>query len=399
MEVGGDLKAFTVASFPFDSLLLPEEPNLMVIGDGRLKLSAKVGDAWKMGFHHAVTTATPSAPSQIEEMFDLDTGSGGSTMGFGTGVGLTAPEAIELSWTAFPDSDWMLRGRTDRLWVSWEAGPARVTLGRQAISFGTGRFFTPLDLVNPFSPATIDSEYKPGVDSLRLDLFSGVSSRLGLAAAYGGDWDVDGMVFALAGNTTVGVSDLGAFVGEVFGDFVVGASIESGVGTVGLHSDVSLTLPQDADAFVRGVTGVDLTPTGTTFVSIEAYVQTFGAARAEEYLDVSTDPRVVRGEVWQLGRYYLGVSVNQEITPLFSANLAMIANLGDPSMLVMPGLSYSVSERSDVVAGAFMGIGKRPTTTTMADLMLLGLADDPFGIQSEYGMMPVTAYGQWKSYF
>lgn len=398
-DVGGDLKGFTIASFPYDSLLLPEEASLTVIGDGRLKLNGRIGEQWKIELHHAVTVSTPSAPSQLEEALDVDLGDSSTMSGFGTGVGLSAPEVVELSWEAFQDADWMLRGRTDRLWVSWEEGPARVTLGRQPISFGTGRFFTPLDLVNPFSPATIDSEYKPGVDALRVEAFSGVSSRLTFATAYAGDWALDGMIFALAGNTTVQVTDLGVFVGGVYGDLVVGGSVDTGVGAIGIHGDLTVTLPETGDPFLRAVSGVDLRPTGTTFVSVEAYVQTFGAASAADYIDQGSDPRVVRGEVWQLGRYYMAISANQEITPLFSANLATLANLGDPSLLLIPGLTYSVSETSDLVVGGFVGIGKRPSTTTVADFMLQVFASDPFGIQSEYGMVPMTAYAQWKSYF
>jgi hypothetical protein len=399
-DVGGDLKAFMVASFPYDSLLLPENPNLMGIGDGRLKLTGSVGEAWAMEIHHAMTIGSPSAPTQLEEALDLDLGLEDSPMlGFGTGVGLSASQVVELSWEGFSDSEWMLRGRTDRLWVSFEEGPARVTLGRQPVSFGTGRFFTPLDLVNPFSPATIDSEYKPGVDALRIEAFKGVSSRVTAVAAYGGDWELEGMVFALAGNTTVGVTDVGAFLGEVHGDHVLGASVESSVGAVGVHSDVSLTLPDSGDAFVRAVAGADLQPTAKTFVSVEAYIQTFGAASASDYIEVSGEPRVARGEVWQLGRYYLATSLIQEITPLIGGSLVIIANLGDPSLLVMPGLSVSVSDSSEWVAGAFMGLGKRPTTTTVEDVVIQGFFGDPFGIESEYGMVPVTAYAQWKSYF
>jgi hypothetical protein len=398
-DVGGDLKGFALTSFPYDSLLLPEDPSLTVIGDARLKLSGTIGDNWAMEMNHALTFSTPSASSRLEESFDLDLGEASSSSGFGTGVGLSAPELIELSWEAFEDADWSARGRTDRLWLSWEEGPARVTLGRQAVSFGTGRFFTPLDLVSPFSPATIDSEYKPGVDALRIEAFSGVSSRLTVVAAYGGDWDLDGMVLAAVGNTTVGATDIGLFLGEVYGDHVVGSSVESGIGAVGVHGDLAVTVPRDGDPFVRAVAGIDLTPTGTSIVSVEAYVQSFGAGDASEYLAVSADPRAVRGEVWQLGRYYLASSINQEVTPLLGVTLAMIANLGDPSLLLIPGLSYSVSDNSDVVAGAFMGLGKRPTTTTVNDLIVQSFAADPFGIQSEFGMVPVTAYVQWKSYF
>ena len=40
--------------------------------------------------------------------------------------------------------------------------------GRQAITWGNGLFYAPMDLVNPFDPATIDTEYKAGDDMLYL---------------------------------------------------------------------------------------------------------------------------------------------------------------------------------------------------------------------------------------
>src|SRR5690606_33009553 len=108
--------------------------------------------------------------------------------GSGAGVGLTAPELVDLTWELEEDAA-VLRGRTDRLWVRGTFGRTDVTVGRQPVSFGTGVLFTPLDLVAPFHPATIDQEYKPGVDAARVDTYLGVAGALTAVAAWAGGDD------------------------------------------------------------------------------------------------------------------------------------------------------------------------------------------------------------------
>jgi hypothetical protein len=39
-----------------------------------------------------------------------------------------------------------------------------VRVGRQALTWGSGLVFRPMDLFNPFSPTATDTEYKPGAD-------------------------------------------------------------------------------------------------------------------------------------------------------------------------------------------------------------------------------------------
>jgi len=56
--------------------------------------------------------------------------------------------------------------RLDRFWVGFSGDKVVVRAGRQALSWGNGLFFAPMDLVNPFDPTTIDTEYKSG-DALR----------------------------------------------------------------------------------------------------------------------------------------------------------------------------------------------------------------------------------------
>jgi hypothetical protein len=56
--------------------------------------------------------------------------------------------------------------RLDRLSVGYTSARASVRFGRQAMSWGNGLVFQPLDFVNPFSPFAIDKDYKTGDDLL-----------------------------------------------------------------------------------------------------------------------------------------------------------------------------------------------------------------------------------------
>ena len=59
--------------------------------------------------------------------------------------------------------------RIDRLALQWQAGDWGLTLGRQAVSWGSGIVFQPMDPFNPFSPTVVDRDYKAGDDLLLVD--------------------------------------------------------------------------------------------------------------------------------------------------------------------------------------------------------------------------------------
>jgi len=389
-DLHADLKFFWMGSFPYEHLLMPEEPSATGAVDGRVRLDVDLGDLFRLQVHHAIT-ATTGTPAE--------------SLGVGFGVGLEAPEAVELSWQAEDGEGRTLAGRTDRLVIESTIGPTEWAIGRQPISFGQGRFFAPLDLVNPFHAATIDSEYKPGVDAFRFDVYPTMSTEVTAVAAYTGDWTTDAMMFALYGQHTVGVSDLGLFAGAVRGDAVGGLSVVSALGPVGVYGDLAVTMPgaltgedetavEDEELFVRAALGFDHRLTATTSVGLELYHQSLGAASPEAYLDFASSERFARGELWTMGRTYAGLSVLQEITPLTMLSVAVLANLEDGSALLLPSLALSVAENADAVLGGFLGLGARPE-----EIDLLDLVDGNYGIQSEFGLYPHMAFVQMRSYF
>jgi hypothetical protein len=401
----GHAKGFFVALLPYDNPILPDRAQGTGAVDTRLNLSLRYGEWLELSAAHAITATVG------------DTGAGGLTQ---TGVGAVAPEAVDLTWEAFgaapqcdddePDceespTNLSVIGRTDRLQLKVSVPQFDLTLGRQPITFGSGLFFTPLDLVSPFSVATIDSEYKPGVDALRLDGYFGLGTRLTGVVAYTGSWDTDGLTAALYGQTLVGVTDLGLFYGWVRGDHVVGASMVTGVGPVGLHADAAVTVPtghEAEDPFFRGVFGVDGRPTPTTTLAGELYVQTVGSADPADLLVTLSSPRYQRGELWLGGLAYAGLSLSQEITPTLFGNLASFVNLTDGSVFLSPSLSWSVSNNADVAFGGFVGLGRRPEAQAPEltdDIDLEEALLRAVGTRSEFGTYPANLFLQVRAYW
>lgn len=399
VSVHGDIKAFTVATFPYDNPAWealgawPSDPVAQSTLDGRLKLRLDIGQ-WRVEAHHAISAVSGGA---------LSLGLGG------TGVVTGVPELVDLTWTepssgsAGSGGDLVITGRTDRLLVQGELGPVTLALGRQPVSFGSGMFFTPLDLVAPFFPATIDTEYKPGVDAVRVDAYAGTSFQQSVVAAWVGactpgnstgcsSVDLSDLVLASWSRVTVGVTDLGLFLGEVRDDEVAGLSVVGAAGSVGLHGDLTLTLPPGhldgrtptEDIFVRGVLGADWRPAEKTTLSGEAYLQTNGAGQSADYLGQAMGARYTNGELWALGRSYIGLDWSQELRPTITSNLAVLSNLQDPSALLVPTLSLSVAGNADLSAGAYVGLGKRL---------------DGMSLQSELGLVPVTGFARMAMYF
>ncbi|MCB9673515.1 MAG: hypothetical protein H6737_00270 [Alphaproteobacteria bacterium] len=388
VSLHGDLKTFFTATFPYEHVFMPENPTGQGVFDNRMKLAAK-WRALSFEAHHTTTAITSQSAS--------------AGFGTSTGVGLQAPELVDLSWVAF-DEDLVWRGRIDRFNVSWRPDGIGITVGRQPITFGNAQMFTPLDLVNPFTPAVIDQEYKPGVDAIRADVYHGFATKVTLAAAYAGSWDPSGLIVASYGQTTVGVTDIGLFLGSVRGDAVVGTSVVTSVGPIGLSSDVSLTAPQgrEDDPYLRGTLGVLWRPGANTTVSAEAYVQTVGATNPDRYLGVTGNPRFARGELWLMGVAYLGVAVSQQIRPTLTGSLAAIGNVLDPSAFVAPSLAWSVANNADFVVGGFMGVGARPDDVALTDL--IGPdgpkpLDELTYLNSEFGTYPAVAFVQARLYF
>jgi hypothetical protein len=385
-DVGGHVKTFQMAGSPVPLALVPEDPWAQSSVAARLATRLEVGELWRLEFHPVVVA-----------------GSGVGNASFGTGVGRKSPEAIDLTWK---ESEGILdvTARVDWMFLKAETDGVRGTLGRQAISHGQGKLFSPLDVIAPFNPTTIDTEFKPGVDALRVEAFFGQSHRLDVSAAYLGAWDADGIGVVGQGTSTVGATDIGIYTAWMRGDPMVGASVFAPAGPVGIYGDVAVIAEEDAQ--LRGVLGADIRATPSTLMTLEVYHQTFGSDDPADALVVMEGERYARGELWLVGHSYAGLSALQTLSPLWNLSLMTLSNLTDPSALASVSLHWSASENAEILFGGMGGLGQAPDDVEPSDLIgedgmpLVG--DDmlrALGVNSEFGLVPWAGYLQTRFYF
>ena len=73
---------------------------------------------------------------------------------------------FDLSHRISDQDDRVITHRLDRFYLSHTSNKTVFRIGRQALSWGNGLIYNPVDFFNPFDPAAIDTEYKTGDDML-----------------------------------------------------------------------------------------------------------------------------------------------------------------------------------------------------------------------------------------
>jgi hypothetical protein len=329
----------------------------------------------------------------------------GSAEFLGTSSSGERPGALDLDWTILDDEDVQWRHEIDRLYVRAKRRWGDLTLGRQAIGWGVGLLWSPHDLFVAFSPVEIDREFRTGIDAGRLLVPLGVFTELEVVyAAFGREFDEHAA--AVRWRTTLAETgvDVGLMGGKFFDDAVAGALATGEVHGAGIHAEATFTHDFGggrerigAQEFVRAVVGADYRFPHEVYGLVEYYLNGFGKTDAADYVslvaaprkvhgqtELVTSPRLTRGEIFNLGRHYLGFVADWEVHPLLHLLGQGQWNLLDPSAQVGPAFTLSLSDEAELDGGAFFGLGETPDGTT---------------IRSEFGLAPDAYYLTAKIYF
>jgi hypothetical protein len=323
------------------------------------------------------------------------------------GRGAEPPRWLPLQWEIADEKKFTLRDSIDWIYIALTWGPMVTTAGRQPITFGRGKFFSPMDLLSTFALTEVDTEYKPGADALRLDWTAAQRTVITLLAVAGKSNDVlslRGSSFALRAKQGWDSGEAGLLAGFIRRDAVVGLDGVWDVGAFDLYSEVTLTRvtgqslsprqPFTSRAVVRGLAGATFKPTAKLTLSPEIYVNGFGAWDKEDYYHLALSERVALGELSSLGRLYLTGLALWEVHALVNLSLGVIINPRDPSGLLFLGGSYNVLSNVDLLAGAYVPAGRLPNLRDPISLLPGVQVPRP---RSEFGMYPNFVYLEIKA--
>ena len=150
--------------------------------------------------------------------------------------------------------------RLDRLWFGYSNEKWVVRFGRQALSWGNGLFYAPMDLVNPFDPATIDTEYKSGDDMLYTQYLRDSGDDVQAAVVWrrdiiSGDVDSEQATYAAKYHGFAGELEYDILIAETYADTVIGFGLGRSVGGAHWTSDLVVT-DTEADTYIQFVTNL-----------------------------------------------------------------------------------------------------------------------------------------------
>lgn len=304
----------------------------------------------------------------------------------------------------------------DRLAARFATPWADVVVGRQVLSWGTGRLWNPTDLLSPFSPTEIDREVRRGIDALRVSVPLARAAQLELIWLPQTIGQLNGG--AARGQFNAGGFDFSASIAKYARDVVFGADFAGDVGPIGVHGEAAYTLGLHgvaapgpigvAERALRAVVGADARIGEKTAVTIEYHYNGWGAEDSSGYLRALSSERVQRGEVFGAGRHYLGLVGSYQVTDLLSAQAIALVNVTDPSAQVMPVVEYWFAQSVILRAGAFVPIGERPDPSELQALTAEDVltrseryqsATSTLGLRSEYGTSPAGVFAQVGVYF
>jgi len=274
---------------------------------------------------------------------------------------------MNLTWTLDDGPRHQVIQRFDRLVIEYRADGWGVTVGRQAISWGSGIVFQPLDLFAPFAPTTVDRDYKPGEDLVMVDgvtdagsdwQFVGVfrrnvqGERTTSVDSFGGKW---------RGN--IGATEVELLGGRHYRDNVIGASVKHPVGGALLRTDWLLTDLEEGGIEFSGIVNLDYSFTWldrSWYVFGEYFHSGFGTN--DQPIELNNLPaalrdRLLRGELFTLMQDYTAFGAQLQWHPLVTQSLTVIGNLHDGSSLVQTQLSYESSDSQHVDAGYVRNLG------------------------------------------
>jgi hypothetical protein len=269
--------------------------------------------------------------------------------------------------------------RLDRLSVGYGSTRQTLRFGRQAVSWGNGLVFQPLDFVNPFSPVAIDKDYKTGDDMLYGQWLLGEKDDLQTILLSRRDpvthhVESDQSTYAVKFRARLAGVDVDLLAARHFSENLAGIGVVKSIGGAVWRMDASFTDLENGDSAASLVTNLDYSwmwGGKNVYGYAEYFRNGVGEADSANYPvpNVELSTRIARGELFTLARDYAALGLQVELTPLFNLYANLIANLNDGSKYFQLRGVYDWQQDVQLMAGINLPSGDRGT---------------------EYGGVPVT---------
>jgi len=281
----------------------------------------------------------------------------------------------------------------DRASVQISTDFADISIGRDAIAWGSARIINPTDIVAPYNYDQLDTEDRVGVDAVRIRIPVGSLGEVDTGYIFGTDFNFDKSAIFLQTQLNAVETDFSILLLEFQKSLLLGLDIARGIGGAGFWFETAYVFaepfvePNTSENYLRASVGLDYSFGGETYTFIEYHFNGAGTNKPENFLNNLDQPAYVRGGVYLLGLHYIAPGFTHQLTPLISFSGQLLFNLSDPSAWVAPHIAYNIAEDIHLSVGSFFSFGKRPKNGEVPQL------------QSEFGTYPNLFFTSFSVYF
>lgn len=280
--------------------------------------------------------------------------------------------------------NYYILGNIDRLSLSWEGENFGFVLGRQQISFGSSKMTNPIDIFAPFGPVTVNAEERSGIDAIRLRGSIGDM----------GEWDT-GIIFgekAQRENSGAYITAKLPWKNFEFQPILVNFKEANLYGMDILLSQAGANFwfegarvqPDNTEAYTRYTLGAEYQWGDQLFTIIEYHFNGAGASTASNYSLLPQTFAYSKGSVFYLGKQYLSLLINSQLSPLQNLSAGLNINSNDHSSLFSAAWDWSLSNELALNLGLYIGLGTKSIN--------VHLPESEFGLVGEVYFLKLRQY-------
>lgn len=243
------------------------------------------------------------------------------------------------------NSDMYLRHAIYRAYLKYYTPGLQASLGKQAIDWGTMRFYSPLDVFNPIGPVTLERDQRLGVDAALLNISAESGDNVTLVSGLN---ENDDFIGGFKWGTSLHTYDVNFIAGALNKTYFTGTSFDGYIGPAGWRGEIAFFNPPGERKYSRIGMGVDYRFTDKWYVLAEHLYN--GGHENNMSPTTFVDYNVFK-EHLSFNPHLSSIFLEYTASPLVRLTLSVIYDWEDASHVVNPEIIYNVRSDMDVRAG------------------------------------------------
>ena len=258
------------------------------------------------------------------------------------------PGFVDGSFILIDSDKSILHTQIDRLHLSYFRDNWEFHLGRERINWGKSLVWNPNDLFNAYAYLDFDYEERPSTDAAYLRYSWSYASSF--EAGYRFGKTLDESVIALMLRNSLGEYDIQLIGGNYFEEIALGFGWSGYLKDAGFNGEISYFHPKENfpenSGSLTASTGINYMFSNAIYLTSEILYNGGYDKSVNALTQLAQPPTASDLFIAETGYF---VSASYPVSPLTNMNLGLLGSFDKAFFILIPQLSYSVSENIDLL--------------------------------------------------